>query len=45
MLPAVSVTLTFSVLLAVSVWPDKLQVFCPTVAVAAAHVDPLSKDT
>lgn len=44
-LPAASVTLTLSVLLPVSVCPDKLQVFAPTEVVAAAQVEPLSSDT
>ena len=44
-LPAVSVTFTFKVLLLASVCPARLQVFCPTVVVAAVQVLPLSKDT
>ena len=45
LLPAASDTLTLRVLLAVRVWPERLQVFWPTVAVAAVHVLPLSKET
>ena len=44
-LPAVSVTLTFRVLLPVSVTPLRLQAVEPTVAVAAVQVVPLSSDT
>src|SRR3569623_737276 len=45
LLPAVSVTLTLSVLLEVSVWPDSDQVFEPTDVVAVDQVEPLSSET
>src|SRR3569623_1926032 len=45
LLPAASVTLTLSVLLAVSVWPDSDQVFEPTEVVAVVQVEPLSSET
>src|SRR3569623_955646 len=45
LLPAVSVTLTLSVLLAVSVWPDSDQVFEHTEVVAVVQVEPLSSET
>ena len=44
-MPARSVTLTCSVLLAVRVWLDRLQVFTPTVVAAAVQLMPLSNET
>src|SRR3569623_1387925 len=45
LLPAASVTLTLSVLLAVSVWPDSDQVFEPSEVVAVVQVAPLTSET
>ena len=45
LLPVVSVTRTFKVLLAVSVTFGSDQVFCPIVVVAVAQLLPLSIDT
>ena len=44
-MPAVSVTRTCIVLLAVNVWPAKLQVLAPSVAVAVVQLAPLSNET
>ena len=44
-MPAASVTITFKVLLLASVWPLRVQVFCPTEVVAVVQLLPLSKDT
>ena len=45
LLPAVSVTRTFRVSLAVNETPASDQVFCPTVVLAVDHVLPLSRET
>ncbi len=44
-LPAVSTTRTLKVLLLARVWPDKLQLFWPELAVASCQVVPLSSET